>query len=42
MFSAATWAMVSAGKPVLGTPTALAVVQGAFTAAAIPTAYTFG
>src|SRR6266498_1200684 len=38
MFSAATWAMVSAGKPVLGTPTALAVVHGAFTAAAIPTA----
>src|SRR6266705_4815966 len=33
MFSAATWAIVSAGKPVLGTPTAFAVAQGAFTAA---------
>ncbi len=32
MFSAATWAMVSAGNPVFGTPTAFALVHGAFTA----------
>jgi hypothetical protein len=31
MFVAATWAIVSAGKPVLGTPTAFAVCHGAFT-----------
>src|SRR6266536_2739075 len=42
MFSAATRAIVSAGNPVFGTPTAFAVVHGALTAAAIPTAYTFG
>jgi hypothetical protein len=30
------------GSPVFGMPTALAVVHGAFTAAAIPTAYTLG
>jgi Zinc-binding dehydrogenase len=32
---AATWAMVSDGNPVFGTPTAFAVCQGAFTAIAI-------
>ena len=42
MFSAATCACVSVGKPVLGTPTGTAVVQGTVTAAAIPTAYTLG
>src|SRR4029453_2395689 len=42
MFVAATWAMVPDGKPVFGTPTAFAECHGAFTAAAIPTAYTFG
>ena len=38
MLSAATRAMVSAGNPVLGTPTAFALCHGAFTAVAMPTA----
>jgi hypothetical protein len=38
MLVAATWAMVSAGNPVLGTPTGLAVCQGTLTAVPIPTA----
>ena len=42
MLVAATWAIVSEGNPVFGTPTAFAVCHGALTAAAIPTAYTFG
>jgi hypothetical protein len=38
MLSAATWAWVSGGKPVFGTPTGTAVVQGTVTAAAMPRA----
>ena len=42
MLSAATRAIASAGKPVLGTPTAFALCHGASTAVAMPTVYTFG
>jgi hypothetical protein len=38
MLRAATCAISSVGRPVLGMPTAWAVCQGTLTAAAIPTA----
>jgi hypothetical protein len=38
ILAAATRAIASAGKPVLGTPTAFALCHGASTAVAMPTA----